>query len=177
MSKLFCRECIFKFFEFIFFQENVFISSDELDVINTRFGVYQAGSTDNDMKTFGSKLLCQGYDIMKNVSRTTGSSSFFIKRGSINIFGASTGNMLSSICRQYNSNIQSDGTISRYLFITTSVYKASNNIPSEILSVQPNIVHVLIVLRLLAQYKPTFVFGEHQSPPNLPKLSKFLDWS
>ncbi|UJR11956.1 hypothetical protein I4U23_016134 [Adineta vaga] len=151
-------------------RENVFISSDELDVINTRFGVYQAGSTDNDMKTFGSKLLCQGYDIMKNVSRTTGSSSFFIKRGSINIFGASTGNMLSSVCRQYNSNIQSDGTISRYLFITTSVHKASNNIPSEILSVQPNIVHVLIVLRLLAQYKPIFVFGEHQSPPNLPKL-------
>ncbi|CAF1225115.1 unnamed protein product [Rotaria sordida] len=151
-------------------RENVFISSDELDVINTRFGVYQGGSTDNDMKTIASKLLCQGYDIMKNVSRTTGSSSYFIKRGSINIFGASTGNMLSSVCRQYNSNTTSDGTISRYLFITTSVHKTSNDIPSEILSVQPNIVHVLVVLRLLAQYKPIFVFGEHQSPPNLPKL-------
>ncbi|CAF0827375.1 unnamed protein product [Adineta steineri] len=150
-------------------RENVFISSDELDVINTRFGVYQAGSTDNNMKTFGSKLLCQGYDIMRNISCTTGSSSFFIERGSINIFGASTGNMLSSICRQYNSNIQSDGTISRYLFITTSGHKIANNIPTEILSVQPNIVHVLIVLRLLAQYKPIFVFGEHESPPNLAK--------
>lgn len=136
-----------------------------------------AGSNDNDIKTFGSKLLCQGYDIMKNVSRTTGSSSFFIERGSINIFGASTGNMLSSVCRQYNSDIMSDGTISRYLFITTSVHKTSNNIPSEILSVQPNIVHILIVLRLLAQYKPIFVFGEHQSPINLPKLSKFLYYS
>ncbi|CAF4463680.1 unnamed protein product, partial [Rotaria magnacalcarata] len=50
----------------------------------------------------------KGYDIMKNVSRTTGSSSFFTERGSINIFGASTGNMLSSVCRQYNSDIMSD---------------------------------------------------------------------
>ncbi|CAF1344855.1 unnamed protein product [Rotaria sordida] len=151
-------------------RENVFISSDELDVINTRFGVYLAGSKDNDMKTFGSKLLCQGYDTIKNVSRTTGSSSFFIERGSINIFGASTGNMLSSICQQYNGDIMSDGTISRYLFITTSIQKTSNNLPSEILSVQPNIVHILIVLRLLGQYKPIFVFGPHQSPMNLPKL-------
>ncbi|CAF1507911.1 unnamed protein product [Adineta steineri] len=154
-------------------RENGFISSDELDVINTRFGVYQVGSIDNDIKTIGSKLLCQSYDIMKKFSRTTGSSSFFIKRGSINIFGASTGNMLSSVCRQYNSDSMSDGTISRYLFITTSVHKTSNDIPSEILSIQPNIVHVLIVLRILAQYKPIFVFGEHQSPINLPKLSKF----
>ncbi|CAF0973081.1 unnamed protein product [Adineta ricciae] len=150
-------------------RENVFISSDELDVINTRFGVYQAGSTDNDMKTFGSKLLCQGYDIVKNVSRTTGSSSYFVKRGSINIFGASTGSMLSSVCRQYNSNVQSDGTISRYLFITTSVYKASNDLPTEILSVQPNIVHILIVLRLLAEHKPIFVFAQHQSPISSPQ--------
>ncbi|CAF1527429.1 unnamed protein product [Adineta ricciae] len=150
-------------------RENVFISSDELDVINTRFGVYQAGSTDNDMKTFGSKLLCQSYDIMKNVSRTTGSSSYFVKRGSINIFGASTGSMLSSVCRQYNSNVQSDGTISRYLFITTSVYKTSNDLPSEILSVQPNIVHVLIVLRLLAEHKPIFVFAQHQSLISSPQ--------
>ncbi|CAF1517353.1 unnamed protein product [Adineta ricciae] len=150
-------------------RENVFISSDELDVINTRFGVYQAGSTDNDMKTFGSKLLCQGYDVMKNVSRTTGSSSYFVKRGSINIFGASTGSMLSSVCRQYNTNVQSDGTISRYLFITTSVYKTSNDLPSEILSVQPNIVHVLIVLRLLAEHKPMFVFAQHQSPISSPQ--------
>ncbi|CAF1452039.1 unnamed protein product [Adineta steineri] len=42
----------------------------------------------------------------------------------------------------------SDGTISRYLFNTTSVDKTSNDIPSKILSVQPNIVHVLIVLRI-----------------------------
>ncbi|CAF1407606.1 unnamed protein product [Adineta steineri] len=154
-------------------RENVFISSDELDVINIRFGVYQAGSINNDVKTFGSKLLCQGYDIMKNVSRTTGSSSFFIKRASINIFGALTGNMLSSVCRQYNSDSMSDGTIIRYLFITTSVHKTSNDIPSVILSIQPNIVHVLIVLRILVQYKPIFVFGEHQSPINLPKLNKF----
>ncbi|UJR24350.1 hypothetical protein I4U23_005727 [Adineta vaga] len=133
-----------------------------------------AGSTDNDVKTVASKLLCQGYDVMKNVSRTTGSSSFFIKRGSINIFGASTGNMLSSVCRQYNSDIMSDGTISRYLFVTTSVHKTPNKIPSEILSVQPNIVHILIVLRLLAEYKPIFVFGEHQSPTDLPKVSEFF---
>jgi hypothetical protein len=132
---------------------------------------------DNDMKTFGSKLLCQGYDTMKNVSRATGYSSFFIERGSINIFGASTGNMLSSVCRQFNSDTMSDGTISRYLFITTSVHKTLNDMPSEILSIQPNIVHVLIVLRLLAQYKPIFVFGQHQSPNNLPKLSKFLYYS
>jgi hypothetical protein len=111
---------------------------------------------------------------MKNVSRTTAFSSIFVKRGSINIFGASTGNMLSSVCRQFNSDMMSDGTISRYLFITTSIYKTSNDTPSEILSVQPNIVHVLIVLRLLAQYRPIFVFGQHQSPINLPKLSKFL---
>ncbi|CAF1433526.1 unnamed protein product [Adineta steineri] len=129
-------------------RENVFISSDEIDVINTRFGVYQVGSIDNDIKTFGSKLLCQGYDIMKNVSRTTGSSKHVI------------------IC-------MSDGTISRYLFITTSVHKTSNDIPSEILSVQPNIVHILIVLRILVQYKPIFVFGEHQFPINLPKLIIF----
>ncbi|CAF1433477.1 unnamed protein product [Adineta steineri] len=73
---------------------------------------------------------------------------FFIKRGSINTFGASTGNMLSSVCRQYNSDSMSDGTIIRYLFITTSVHKTSNDIPSVILSIQPNIVHVLIVLRI-----------------------------
>ncbi|CAF1534404.1 unnamed protein product [Adineta ricciae] len=151
-------------------RENVFILSDELDVINTRFGVYLAGGTENDAKTVASKLLCQGYDVLKNASRTTGSSSFFIKRGSINIFGASTGNLLSSVCRLYNSDVMSDGTISRYLFVTTSVHKTPNTIPSEILSVQPNIVHVLIVLRLLAEYKPIFVFSEHQSPIDLPKL-------
>ena len=136
--------------------------------------MYLAGSVDNDVKTVGSKLLCQCYDTIKNASRTTGSSSFVIERGSINIFGASTGNMLSSVCRQYNSNIMSDGTISRYLFVTTSAHKTSNNIPSEILSVQPNIVHILIVARLLAQYKPIFVFGEYQSEDDLPTLGKFL---
>jgi hypothetical protein len=158
----------------LLFQENVFISSDELDVINTRFGVYQGGAADNDVKTVGSKLLCQAYDTMKNVSRTTGSSSFFITRGCINIFGASTGNMLSSVCRQYNSNITSDGTISRFLFVTTSAHKTSNDIPTEILSVQPNIVHILIIARLLAQYKPIFVFGEHQTRNDLRTSGEFL---
>ncbi|CAF1471310.1 unnamed protein product [Adineta steineri] len=156
-------------------QENVFISSDELDVINTRFGVYQAGSINNNVKTFSSKLLCQGYDTMKKFSLTTGSSSFFIKRGSIDTFGALTGNMLSSVCRQYNSDSMSDGTISRYVFITTSVHKTSNDIPSEILSVQPNIVHVLIVLRIsyfhypiptaepISNLKPRVVVGIKES--------------
>ena len=152
----------------------MFISTDELDVINTRFGVYLAGAVDNDVKTVGSKLLCQCYDTIKNASRTTGSSSFVIERGSINIFGASTGNMLSSVCRQYNSNIMSDGTISRYLFVTTSTHKTSDNLPNEILSVQPNIVHILIVVRLLAQHKPIFVFGEYQSQNDLPTSGEFL---
>ena len=129
---------------------------------------------DNNIKTVASKLLCQCYDTIKNVSCTTGSSSFFIERGSLNIFGASTGNMLSSICRQYNSNIKSDGAISRFLFITTSAHKTSNNIPTEILSVQSNIVHILIVARILVQYKPIFVFGEYQSQNDLPTLSEFL---
>lgn len=132
-------------------------------MINARFGVYLAGSIDNDLKTVASRLLCQCYDTIRNASRTTGSSSFFIQRGSINIFGASTGNMLSSTCRQYNSNSMSDGTISRYLFVTASAHKTCNNIPTQILSVQPNIVHILIVARLLALHKPIFVFGEHES--------------
>lgn len=136
--------------------------------------MYLAGAVDNDVKTVGSKLLCQCYDTIKNASRTTGSSSFFIERGSINIFGASTGNMLSAVCRQYNSNIMSDGAISRYLFVTTSAHKTSNELPSEILSVQPNIVHILIVIRLLAQYKPIFVFGEYPSQNDLPTSSEFL---
>ncbi|CAF1538143.1 unnamed protein product, partial [Adineta ricciae] len=151
-------------------RENVFFSSDELDVFNTRFGVYQGNMPANDMKIFASKLLCQAYDIMKNVTRTTGSSSYFIKRGSINIFGASTGNMLSSICQQYNSDAMSDGTVSRYLFVTTCAHKSLNDVPSEILSVQPNTVHILIVLRLLAQYKLIFVFGQHQLPVIVPKI-------
>lgn len=133
-----------------------------------------AGTTDNDVKTAGARLLCQCYDTLKNASRTTGSSSFYIERGSINIFGASTGNMLSSICRQYNSEIQSDGLISRYLFVTTSAHKPSNQLPREILSVQPNIVHILIVTRLLAQYKPIFVFGEYPSQNDLPVSGEFL---
>lgn len=151
----------------------MFISTDELDVINNRFGVYLAGNADNDGKTVGSKLLCQGYDTIKDSSRTTGSSSFYIERGSINIFGASTGNMLSPICRQYNSEISSDGTISRYLFVTTSAHKTSNELPEEILSVQPNIVHILIVVRLLAQYKPIFVFGEYSSQKHPRSSSEF----
>ncbi|CAM4830210.1 unnamed protein product [Rotaria magnacalcarata] len=95
-------------------RENVFISSDELDVINTRFGVYMAG-----------------YDIMKNVSRTTGSSSFFIERGSINIFGASTGNMLSSVCRQYNSDIMSD------VIVPPDIEEARKNILNPIPTTEP----------------------------------------
>jgi hypothetical protein len=129
---------------------------------------------DNDVKTVESKLLCQCYDTIKDVSRTTRSSSFFIEHGSINIFGTSTGNMLSSVCRQYNSNTMFDGTISRYLFVTSSAQKSSNGITIEILSVQPNTVHILIVARLLAQYKPIFVFGEHQSQNDLPTLGEFL---
>lgn len=157
----------------------MFISTDELDVINTRFGVYLAGNTDYDLKTVAAKFLCQCYDTVKNVTRTTGSSSFFIKRGCVNIFGASTGNMLAPICQQFNSNVSSDGCISRYLLVTTSAYKTSNELPDEILSVQPNIVHVLTVVRLLAQYKPIFVFGEYARQKNSQSSCKFLccQWS
>lgn len=136
--------------------------------------MYLAGIVDNDTKTVGSKLLCQGYDIIKDSTRTTGSSSFYIERGSLNIFGASTGNMLASTCRQYNSEISSDGTISRYLFVTTSGHKTSNELPDEILSVQPNIVHILIAVRLLAQYKPIFVFGEYPSEKHLPLSCEYI---
>jgi hypothetical protein len=80
-----------------FFKENVFIFSNELDIMNVRFGVYLGGTTDNDQKTIGSRLLCQAYDVIRNVKRTNGSTSYLIERGSINIFGASTGNLLSSV--------------------------------------------------------------------------------
>ncbi|CAF2764223.1 unnamed protein product [Rotaria sp. Silwood2] len=149
-------------------RENVFISTDELDAMNTRFGVYLASNMGNDSKTIGSKLLCQCYDSVKNLSRTTGSSSFNIERGSVNIFGASTGNMLAPIFRQYHSNTMSDGTVSRYIYIGASAHKTMNNTPTGVLSVQPNIVHILIVIRLLAEYKPIFVFTQHEEENKIP---------
>ena len=131
--------------------------------MNIRFGVYLAGSMENDFKTIGSRLLCQGYDIIKNLTRTTGSTSFHINRGSINIFGASTGNMLSSVFKQYRSSVMSDGTVSRFIFVCSSVHKAVGSVPGEILSVQPNMIHILIVIRILAEHKPIFVYGQYES--------------
>ncbi|CAF4574724.1 unnamed protein product [Rotaria socialis] len=148
-------------------RENVFIFSDELDVINIRFGVYLGGSMDNDVKTIGSRLLCQGYDVIKDLSRTTGSTSFYIDRGSINIFGASTGNMLSTVYRQYRNSLMSDGTVSRFIYIATSAHKPVDP-PGEILSPQPNMVHILIIIRLLGEYKPIFVFGDYEKEPEVP---------
>ena len=130
--------------------------------MNNRFGVYLGGGTDNDTKTVASKLLCQCYDTLKKANRTTGSSSFYIERGSINIFGASTGNMLAPVFRQYHNKTMSDGTTSRYMYIVSSAHKTVYNMPTEILSVQPNIVHILIIIRILAQYKPIFTFAQHQ---------------
>ncbi|CAF4799641.1 unnamed protein product [Rotaria socialis] len=77
--------------------ENVSISADEVDVINTQFDVYLARVVDNDGKIIGPKLLYQCYGTIRNDSRTTGSSSFYVERDSINIFGASTGSMLASV--------------------------------------------------------------------------------
>lgn len=130
--------------------------------MNTRFGVYLAGTAENDGKTIGSRLLCQGYDVVRNISRTTGSMSFHIERGSINILGASTGNMLHSVYRQFCTNSMTDGTVSRFMYICTTANKSNVNTPKEILSVQPNIVHVLMIIRVLAEYKPIFVFAQHE---------------
>ncbi|CAF1454186.1 unnamed protein product [Adineta steineri] len=121
------------------------------------------GSMDNDIKTIGAKLLCQGYDTIRNLLRTTGSTSFFIKRGSINIFGASTGNMLSTVHRQYQNPSMSDGAVSRFLYITSSAHKPVSGPPSKILSIQPNMVHILIVMRLIGEYKPILVFGQYKN--------------
>ena len=140
----------------------MFICTDEIDVMNTRFGVYLAGTVENDAKTVGSRLLCQGYDVVRNISRTTGSTSFHIERGSINILGASTGNMLHSVYRQFSTNSMTDGTVSRFMYVCTSAHKCAINTPTEILSVQPNIVHVLIAIRVLAEYDPIFVFAQHE---------------
>ena len=124
IDKYFSRDYTYTNIQFtvLTLQENVFICSDELDVMSIRFGVYPAGAQDNDTKTFGSRLLCQGYDVAKNISRTTDSTSFYFERGSINIFGASTGNMLSSVYRQYCSSTMSDGTVSRFIYIGASAH-------------------------------------------------------
>jgi hypothetical protein len=135
--------------------------------MNIRFGVYLAGVMDNDIKTIGSRLLCQGYDITRNISRTTSSTSFHIQRGSINILGASTGNMLSSVFRQYRSSAMSDGTVSRFIYVGASAHKIVSNVPGEILSVQPNMIHILIVIRILAEYKPVFVYGQYENESEL----------
>ena len=131
--------------------------------MNIRFGVYLGGSMDNDLKAIGSRLLCQGYDVIKNISRTTGSTSFHIERGSINIFGASTGNMLSSVYRQYRNSSMSDGTVSRFIYIGVSAQKSVTEAPSEVLSFQPNMVRILMIIRVLAEYKPIFVFGQYKN--------------
>ncbi|CAF2060489.1 unnamed protein product [Rotaria magnacalcarata] len=144
------------------------VATDEIDIIHNRLGVYLGGSLENDTKTIGSKLLCQCYDTIKNVLRTTGSSSFYIERGSINIFGASTGNMLSSVFRPYHSNTMSDGTVSRYMYICASAHKPTNLVPQHALFVQPNIVHILIVVRLLVQYRPVLVFARHAEDHSTP---------
>ncbi|CAF1278145.1 unnamed protein product [Didymodactylos carnosus] len=68
----------------------------------------------------------------------------------------------------------SDGTISRYMYVGASAHKASNVMPMEILSVQPNIVHILIVARLLAQYKPIFVFAQHPEEDAVPTSGLLL---
>jgi len=142
--------------------------------MNIRFGVYLAGSMDNDVKTNGSRLLCQGYDVVRNLSRTTSSTSFHIERGLINIFGASTGNMLSSVFRQYRSAAMSDGTVSRFIYIGASAHKTVTSLPAQILSVQPNIVHILAVIRILAEYKPILVYGHYNSESESPTTGIFI---
>jgi hypothetical protein len=76
--------------------------------------------------------------------------------------GASTGNMLHSVCRQFSTNSMTDGTVSRFLYICTSAHKSAITTPTEILSVQPNIVHILIAIRVLAEYEPIFFFAQHE---------------
>lgn len=131
--------------------------------MNIRFGVYLGSSTEHDLKAIGSRLLCQGYDVIRNISRTTSSTAFHIRRGSINIFGASTGNMLSSVYRQYHNSTMSDGTVSRFMYIGVSAHKSITEAPTEVLSFQPNMIHVLMVIRLIAEYKPIFVFGQYEN--------------
>ncbi|CAF1480285.1 unnamed protein product [Adineta steineri] len=139
------------------------------------FGVYLGGSMDNDIKTIGAKLLCQGYDTIRNLLRTTGSTSFLIKRGSINIFGASTGNMLSTVHRQYQNPSMSDGAVSRFLYITSSAHKPVSGPPSNILSIQPNMVHILIIMRLISEYKPILVFGQYKNESEVPTTVSIRD--
>jgi hypothetical protein len=114
---------------------------------------YLGSAIDNDQKTIGSRLLCQGYDVMKNMKRTTGSTSYLIERGSINIFGASTGNMLSLVYRQYKNTLMSDGTVSQFIYIGSSAHKPLMNPSGDILSIQPN----------MTQYKPISVYGEYEN--------------
>ncbi|CAF4911251.1 unnamed protein product, partial [Rotaria socialis] len=55
----------------------------------------------------------------------------------------------------------SDGTMNHYMYIGASARKPLNIAQTEILSAQPDIVHILIVVRLLEEYRPIFVFGQH----------------
>lgn len=68
----------------------------------------------------------------------------------------------------------SDGTVSRFLYIGASAHKTTNSVPYELLSVQPNMVHVLIVIRTLAEYKPMFVFGQYENELETPNIGKFF---
>ncbi|CAF4476991.1 unnamed protein product, partial [Rotaria magnacalcarata] len=62
----------------------------------------------------------------------------------------------------------SDGTVSRYMYICASAHKPTNLVPQHVLFVQPNIVHILIVVRLLVQYRPVLVFARHAEDHSTP---------
>jgi hypothetical protein len=141
--------------------------------MNIRFGVYLGGVLDNDAKTISSRLLCQAYDVIKNYTRTTGSTSFHINRGSINIFGASTGSMLPTVYRQYRNSSMSDGTVSRFLYICTSAHKPVSDSPGEILSLQPNMVHILTIIRLIGEYEPIFVYGKYENESEVSNTGSY----
>lgn len=49
------------------------------------------------------------------------------------------------------------------MMVCASAHKSVTETPSEVLAFQPNMVHILMIVRILAEYKPIFVFGQYPS--------------
>lgn len=149
----------------------MFVISDEIDLFNSKFGVYGL----NEEKTMsGVKLLCQGFDGIKEETRATGSTSVTIKKGTISLLGASTGDKLWSNTLKFSQNYGSDGLAVRFTFHVLPMLPLIEP-PMDFFIYFPNLVHLFIVIVLLAKWRPHLVFRQLLVDVDTRPTSNYFD--
>ena len=83
---------------------------DEIDALLTRLSVFSAGER---VTAAGSKIVCQGFDLIEDETRGTSPHTYTIKSAKLAILGASTGEKYAANMVKFESGSGSDGVIAR----------------------------------------------------------------